>query len=111
MLSLTPFLFAYDTVCYQTAITRDLPLKNQYSSLIPISFKSVVSKTLTLLLTKINCSSLTRFVKLRLVHTVNTVLQASAVDVNCLDESGMSPLLTYLRSNRRSAYVQSPCET
>lgn len=101
MLSLTLFLFAYDTVCYQTAITRDLPLKNQYSSLIPISFKSVVSKTLTLLLTKTNCSSLTRFVKLRLVHTVNTVLQASAVDVNCLDESGMSPLLAYLRTGGR----------
>lgn len=101
MLSLTSFLFAYDTVCYQTAITRDLPLKNQYSSLIPISFKSVVSKTLTLLLTKINCSSSTRFVKLRLVLTVNTVLQASAVDVNCLDESGMSPLLTYLRTGGR----------
>ena len=101
VLSLTPFLFAYDTACYQTAITRDLPLKNQYSSLIPISFKSVISKTLTSLLTNIKCSTLTRFVKLRLVHTVNTVLQASAVDVNCRDDLGITPLLMYLRTGGR----------
>lgn len=101
VLSLTPFLFAYDTACYQTAITRALPLKNQYSSSIPISFKSVISKTLTSLLTNINCSTLTRFVKLRLVHTVNTVLQASAVDVNCRDDLGITPLLMYLRTGGR----------
>ena len=101
VLSLTPFLFAHDTTCYQTAITRDLPLNNQYSSLIPISFKSVISKTLTSLLTTINCSTLTKFVKLRLVHTVNTVLQASAVDINCRDDLGITPLLMYLRTGGR----------
>ena len=101
VLSLTTFLYVYDTACYQTAITRALPLKNQYSSLIPISFKSVISKTLTSLLTTINCSTLTKFVKLRLVHTVNTVLQASAVDVNCRDDLGITPLLMYLRTGGR----------
>lgn len=101
VLSLTPFLFAYDAACYQTPITRDLSLKNQYSSLIPISFKSVISKTLTSLLTTINCSTLTKFVKLRLVHTVNTVLQGSAVDVNCRDDLGITPLLMYLRTGGR----------
>ena len=101
VLSLTTFLYVYDTACYQTAITRALPIKNQYSSLIPISFKSVISKTLTSLLTTINCSTLTRFVELRLVHTVNTVLQASAVDVNCRDDLGITPLLMYLRTGGR----------
>lgn len=101
VLSLTTFLYVYDTACYQTAITRALPLKNQYSSLIPISFKTVISKTLTSLLTNINCSALTTFVKLRLVHTVNTVLQASAVDVNCRDDLGITPLLMYLRTGGR----------
>lgn len=54
MLSLTPFLFGYDTACYQTAIIHGLPLKNQYSSSIPLSFESVITKTLTPLLTNMH---------------------------------------------------------
>jgi len=101
-LSLTPVLFAYDVACSEAIKCRIPPLKKPHRlSIIPRSLTRIISEALVSILANVNCSSLVKFVRHRLVHTVNTALQTGA-DVNCRDEvSGLSPLLAYLRTGSR----------
>ncbi|KAJ7370124.1 hypothetical protein OS493_034053 [Desmophyllum pertusum] len=101
VLSLTPFIFAYDISFSETIKSYVVALNKPYElALIPRSFTRALSRTFTSLFTKLNCSTLLHCVSLNLVHAVNTVLQAG-VDVNCRDVSGLTPLLVYLHTGGR----------
>ena len=101
VLSLTPLVFAYDVSIGET-VKRQVPVlsKPYEPGIIPIIFARAISKTLTNMFTNLNCSSLVSFLNHHFVYTVNSVLQAG-VDVNCRDESGLSPLIAYLRIGGR----------
>ena len=101
VLSLTPFVFAYDVTTAETVRSHVVALNKPYEpGLIPKALTRVLSRAYTSTFTKLNCSGLLAFVSLNLVHAVNTVLQAG-VDVNCRDVSGLTPLLVYLRTGGR----------
>ena len=101
VLSLTPFIFAYDITISEIVKSHVVALNKPYEpGLIPKALTKVLSRTYTSTFTKLNCSKLLSFVSLNFVHAVNTVLQAG-VDVNCRDSSGLTPLLVYLRTGGR----------
>ena len=101
VLSLTPFLFAYDITISESVKNHVVALNKPYEqTLIPRSLTRVLSRAYTSAFTKLNCSFLLNYVTLNFVHAVNTVLQAG-VDVNCRDVSGLTPLLVYLRTGGR----------
>jgi len=101
VLSLTPFIFAYDVTCSETLKSHVVALNKPYEpGLIPKALTRVLSRAYTSTFTNLNCSKLLNFVRLNFVHAVNTVLQAG-VDVNCRDVSGLTPLLVYLRTGGR----------
>ena len=98
----TPSVFVLDitlqTVLESVVLTINKPYK---SSLIPGPLKKAVSKTFAVLYPgALNCSFLIGRVKYNFVRSVNVLLQAGA-DVNCQDQSGLSPLLTYLHRGGR----------
>ena len=67
---------------------------------IPNPFKRVITKGLTSM-ARIKCSALVNFVKVRFVQSANTALKVGG-DVNCYDdESGLTPLIAYLRTSGR----------
>ena len=102
VLSLTPFVFAYDVTLSETVKSNVVALNKPYEpGLIPKALTRVLSRAYTSTFTKLNCSVLLTFVSRSLVHAANTVLQAG-VDVNCRDDvSGLTPLLVYLRTGGR----------
>ncbi len=101
VLSLTPFIFAYDITISETIKSRVVALNKPYEqALIPSALTRVLSRTYTFTFTNLNCSRLLYYLRLNLVQTVNIILQAG-IDVNCRDASGITPLLVYLHTGGR----------
>ena len=101
VLSLTPFVFSYDVTISERLKNHVVALNKPYEqALVATSLKRVISRAYTSTFTKLNCSYLLKYVRLRFVYTANTLLQAG-VDVNCRDASGLTPLLVYLRIGSR----------
>ena len=101
VLSLTPFIFAYDITISEMVKSQVVALNKPYErALIPRALMRVLSRTYTSTFTKLNCSRLLGVVRLNFVQTANIILQAG-IDVNCRDASGMTPLLVYLRTGGR----------
>ena len=102
VLSLTPFIFAYDVTLSESIKSQVFGLNKPYeTALIPSVLTRVFLRTFTSTFTNLNCSLLLHDVSLNLIQTVNIMLQAG-VDVNCRDDvSGLTPLLVYLRTGGR----------
>ncbi|XP_068732670.1 uncharacterized protein [Montipora capricornis] len=100
VLSLSPVVFALDITLSEAIIKRVTSPLNE-PSLTPKPFERVITKTLTSMFTKLNCSALVSAVGHRMVHLVNAMLKAG-LNVNCYDsKSGLTPLLVYLRTGGR----------
>ena len=98
VLSLTPFMFAYD---FTHSELIKFHIKPSEPDLIPVSLTRVISRAFASIFTNLNCSSLVNFIRLHKVYALNTALQAG-FDINCYDDvSGLSPLQVYLRTGGR----------
>ena len=70
-------------------------------TLVQESLLKALSRTfVTLFPEVINCSMLTSFVRANILRSVNTILQVG-FDVNCQDQLGVTPLLSYLHTGGR----------
>ena len=98
VLSLTPLAFAFDTATSETiAHLISHAIQPDY---IPKSFKRVITKGLTSM-ARSNCSALVNYVKKHFVQSANTMLKVGG-NGNCYDdESGLTPLIAYLRTGGR----------
>ena len=94
VLLLSPFGFARDFTDNEV-LKRDITQQK-----LPIPIMRFILKTLTMFGESISCSSLLSGVTLNSVYSINTALQVG-LNVNCCDESGMTPLLVYLRTGGR----------
>ncbi|XP_068739572.1 ankyrin-3-like [Montipora capricornis] len=100
VLSLNPLVFALDVI-FSEAIIKRVTLPLNEPSLTPKPFERVITKTLTTMLTKLDCSDLVSAVGDRMVHVVNAMLKAG-LNVNCYNsKSGLTPLLVCLRTGGR----------
>ncbi|XP_067057911.1 uncharacterized protein [Acropora muricata] len=90
---LTPVVFAHDTTFSEAM--KAIPIKPDF---IRKLFKRVITKAAMLMA---GCSVLLSYVKVPFVQVVNTILKMGG-DVNCYDyESGLTPLVVYLRTGGR----------
>ena len=98
----TPLVYFYDIIAHDLLESVVITINRPYErSVVPKQLTKALSISLSILYPNIlNCTILTYAVKANMVHTVNTFLQAGA-DVNCQDESGGTPLLSYLQSGGR----------
>ena len=95
VLLLSPFGFACDFTA------NEVLKRNITQQKLPISIMRFILKTLTMFGESISCSGLLSGVTFNLVYLINTALHEVGLNVNCCDESGMTPLLVYLRTGGR----------
>ena len=102
VLTATPPLFLVDIMMHDIAKRFVLTINRPYEpTLIPAPLKKALSRTFAVFYPGVlNCSLLAFLIRGNLVRSANIVLQAGA-DVNCQDQSGSSPLLTYLHRGGR----------
>ena len=99
-ISPTPMNYAIDMFIGSILKRRYVTLNKPYEqSLIPRTIMKTLSWSLRPFLPTVSCNSLINEIRLNLIYTTNVLLQAGA-DVNC-QESGLSPLLVYLRIGGR----------
>jgi len=92
---LSPCGFAYDFT------TNEKLKRNAGQQKLLISILRFIFKTLTTMFPEsFNCSALLSGVTFNYVYAINSALKLGS-DVNCRDESGMTPLLVYLRTGGR----------
>ena len=98
----TSDVFVRDIIVHNVLKSVVLTINRPYeTTFIPDPLKKALSRTFAVLYPGVlNCSLLTYLMKVNLARSANVVLQAGA-DVNCQDQSGSSPLLTYLHRGGR----------
>ena len=90
----TPQVFLHDLIFHNAMKSVGIPF-------LPKLLTKTFLKTLSMLFPRaLNCSLLTFSIQRNAVRFANWYLKAG-VDVNCLDHSGVNPLLTYLRRGGR----------
>ena len=98
----SPCIFVYDIIFHKVFKDVVLTINKPYEpTLIPQSLTKALSRTFGAFYPGIlNCSFLILMVRGGLARSTNVLLQAGA-DVDCKDQSGSSPLLTYLHRGGR----------
>ncbi len=95
---LTPIGFAYDFTI-STILKRQIE-PHELTAILRYITSFLVKTFVTIFSGSTNCADLLNWVTYDLVYTMNTALQVG-LDVNCRDESGLTPLLVYLRTGGR----------
>lgn len=93
----SPCVFVHDIIFHKVIKNVVVTLNKPYEpTLVPQTLTKALSRTFAAFYPGIlNCSLLILMVRGGLARSTNVLLQAGA-DVNCKDQSGSSPLLTYL---------------